>query len=192
MDGVNIELERLGHARTALRVSGRLRPGWCGSLATGLAGLGVDIVRGAALTSGAGIWKAEFELRCPKAGHLESEALGRLLKARPGASFASPLELLGYRLGRSTTHGGCLHLEVEALDRVGLIAALLRRLAYYSLFPAELRLETVDGIACDQLWLRGGAGSTPPPGSETALAARLEALVSRGSRASRVSTGPSR
>jgi len=172
-------LTREACALTRLRVSGRMRPGWCGNLSTGLADLGVDIARGRALTIGTGIWNAEFELRCPPACELSSLDLGRLLETRAAAGFTWPLELTAYRLSRSASRGGCLLLGVEASNRVGFLAALLRRLAYHALFPVELRLDSVDETARDQLWLRGIGGSIPTRATERIVTTNLDALVGR-------------
>jgi len=177
MGGVDIELERGERALALLHVSGHLRPGWCGNLATGLAGRGVDIVRGRATTLGDGVWNAEFELRCPRGGELPQEAVGRLLESESSRGIATPVELDRYRLERSGSRGGCLLLEVDAEDRCGFLAALLRRLAYFSLFPVELRLDTVDGAVRDRLWLRGGGDTVPKARTHTALTASLDALV---------------
>ena len=53
-DGVRVAIERRTDTLATLRLSGRLRPGWCGRLATGLASRGVDIASGRALNVTAG------------------------------------------------------------------------------------------------------------------------------------------
>lgn len=175
---IEVVYPKLGSA--LVRLSGRMRPGWCGNLSSGLAGRGVDILRGHAASEGAGSWSAEFELRCPADVNLSPSSLCRLLEADATAGFASPIELARYRLETSPARGGCLFLEVEAPDRVGVLAALLRRLAYHALFPVELRLDSSGSRARDQLWLRAGGDRTPSRRIEVALAASLEALVRGG------------
>jgi len=177
MGQIDIAVQRQTSARTSLRIEGRLRPGWCGSLATGLANLEVDIVRGQASAVAAGIWRGEFELSPARTGVISVAELGRMLEAPAVAGFTSPIELVDYRLEPVSSFGGSLHLEVAALDRVGLLAALLRRLAYHALFPAVLRLETVDRLARDELWLRSTGGSVPPAGTARAVTASLDSLV---------------
>jgi hypothetical protein len=179
MDGVDVVLERRARARRILRISGRLRPGWCGNLADGLAGRGIGIVRGHAVMVSAGTWHAEFELDCMRGTEPTPEQLGCLLDTEARAGFTTPIELLGFRLEDSETRGGCLRLEVEGRDRVGFLAALLRRLAYFSLFPVELDLETSGERVQDRLWLRGGGASVPRPATRAALAASLQALAAR-------------
>lgn len=181
MDGVELVLERRAVARQALRITGPLRPGWCGNLADGLAGRGVSIVRGNAVMVSAGSWRAEFELRCPPRRVPTREQLQRLLHAEARAGFTTPFELLDFRLEPSETRDGCLVLEVEGRDRVGFLAALLRRLAYFSLFPVELELDTAGQRVHDRLWLRGGGSCRPQPRTQQALAASLTALARPGS-----------
>ena len=71
-------------------------------------------------------------------------------------------------------------LEIEGEDRVGFLAALLRRMAYLSLFPVELELETSGGRALDRFWLRSAGDRAPSERARVALAASLEALVHSG------------
>lgn len=181
MSGTDIALERRGREVTLLRVAGRLRPGWCGNLAMGLAALDIDITRGHATSEGAGFWSAQLELLCPADDQPTREQIARLLESNGAAGFTLPLDLLSYGLAPSTRHGGCLLLELEAPNRVGFLAALLRRLAYFSLFPVELQLETSAGAARDRLWLRGGGDSLPAPRVAGALRVNLDALVGRSS-----------
>lgn len=177
MARVDVALEHRERAPTTLGIEGRLRPGWCGSLATGLASRGVDIVRGHAVSVSAGVWRARFELCCPDPAELRRDVLLEMLESGGAVGFTSPIELLGYRLEDVSGPGTALRLDVRARDRVGLLAALLRRLAYYSLFPSELRLETFARVACDRLWLRAAGGATPPPQIRRTLVASLDALV---------------
>ena len=60
---VELGLERRAPLESTLRVSGALRPGWCGNLSTGLAELGIDIVSGHAVRQAAAAWQGRFELR---------------------------------------------------------------------------------------------------------------------------------
>lgn len=154
-----------------------MRPGWCGKLATGLAGHGVDIRRGDAVQTASGSWRAEFVLTMPVDCEIGSDDITALMATDAGAGFTSRIVLFDYRLEESDAHQGCLRLDVEGEDRLGFLAALLRRLAFLSLFPVEFRLETVEGHARDRLWLRGGLGCAPQPNAMRTLAANLEALV---------------
>lgn len=177
---VKVDLGEAAHPATWLRISGALRPGWCGGLASGLADRGIDIVRGGATNGGAGVWEAEFELRCPVGDRPTRTEVRHLVEGEASVAFNAPLALQRYQLAASPSHGGSLLLQVEGRDRVGFLAALLRRLAYYALFPIELRLDTVGKAVRDCLWLRGGGGEVPRPGTQTTLAAALEALLRSG------------
>jgi hypothetical protein len=177
-DGVDVAWERRTEELVQLRVGGRLRPGWCGNLATGLAARGVDVVSGRAVTVAVGQWSAEFQLRCSESLQPSRGELVRLLVAEARAGFATPIRLVRYSLERSESHGGSLALEVAGLDELGFLAALMRRLAYFSLFPVELQLETVGPRVRDRLWLRGAGGRRPSPRAERALRASLDAHVS--------------
>jgi hypothetical protein len=178
-EGLDVDWKQRARDRATLRMSGSMRPGWCGKLATGLARRGIGIDRGHAMTVSAGSWLAEFQLVCPALPEPSPIDVGRLLAARDRAGFTTPIVLSGYTLETSDTRGGCLALEVEGEDRVGFLAALLRRLAFFALFPVELQLDTVGATVRDQLWLRGGGGRAPLPSTGDALAASLDALVKR-------------
>jgi hypothetical protein len=163
-----------------LKLAGRFPPGWCGNLAAGLARAGIAIESGRALSSAARGWRAELCLRAPGCGADPRQLdFGQLLETDAGAGFTTPIALLASRVGSSPRHGGCLTLAIEGEDRVGFLAALLRRLAYLSLFPVELELETRGGVAADLLWLRGAGGRQPCAGAARSLAASLGALVRR-------------
>lgn len=179
MGEARVRIEAGPGDRAILRVAGALPPGWCGNLATGLARRGIGIDSGHALCVHPGHWRGEFTLDCPRGERPLPTQLAPLLEVDAGAGFTTPIELLDYRLEPSRTREGCLILEVEGPDRVGFLAALLRRLAYLALFPVELRLETRRGLAHDRLWLRGAGGRAPLPRTEKALAASLDALVCR-------------
>jgi len=177
MDDLRVGFEPGPGSAAALSLYGRLRPGWCGNLASGLASRDIDIVRGHAIAPAPGAWRARFTLRrTPGVDPTEAE-LRHMLETDPGAGFTSPLELLGFALERSETRGGSLRLDIEARDRVGFLASLLRRLAFYALFPVELDLDTLEGRARDRLWLRGAGGTVPRPRTQAALDASLAALV---------------
>jgi len=97
------------------------------------------------------------------------------LKAREG--FSTPLRVGRFALQSALEHAGSLRLSVEARDRIGFLAALLRRLAYFSLFPVEMRLDTESDRIADELWLRAGGDRTPSTTTREALARALGALV---------------
>ena len=155
-----------------------LAPGWAGNLAAGLARVGVSIVRGHACGAGAGLWSSRIEV-VRTAGAADPRALGiaALATTDSGAGFAAPIELDHFALLPSLEHGGTLELRLEAADTMGFLAALLRRLAYFALFPVEMRLETRSGRIADEFWLCAGGSRAPSPAIAEALRAVLRSLV---------------
>jgi hypothetical protein len=169
-------VEPLGSGLHVLSLEGRLTPGWAGNLAAGLAERSISIERGEARASRLGCWSARFEVR-PLAGAPTLAALDLVALARTdaGRGFATPLRLHAYELDASDAHGGSLRLAVSAPDCVGFLAGLLRRLAYFALFPVALRLETQQGGISDELWLRGAGQRVPSANARAALGRALAA-----------------
>jgi hypothetical protein len=175
LDTPGFEIHRIGHGGYRLQLWGRLRPGWCGSLAEGLAGEGISLTSGFARKIGAMRWLAEFDLSQPPraTNPLVLDYLDIAGRELPAGS-TRPVRLADYRLVRSRKHGGSLTLDVMGEDAVGFLGALLMRLAALSLFPEELHLESNDGRVHDRFHLVG-IGRTEP--SEQTAAA-LEELLS--------------
>lgn len=173
-----VEVDRLGGDLYRVAFEGVLWPGWVGNLASGLAAQRVSILRGSALGGRAGLWTASFDvLRLPDApdpASLDLLALARL-EAREG--FSTPLRIARFALQPALEHDGSLQLAVAARDGVGFLAALLRRLAYFSLFPVEMRLDTRGDRVSDELWLRAGGDRPPSTTTREALARALDALL---------------
>jgi len=177
---VRASVEALGRERYELALEGRLAPGWAGNLAAGLAERCVSIDRGDARVSRAGLWNARFDVRrLPGAPALETLDLAALARADAGRGFANPLRLDAYELSQVEAHDGSLLLTLSAPDGVGFLAGLLRRLAYFALFPVELRLETRDERVADDLWLRGAGGRVPSARARSALERALAAHALR-------------
>ena len=168
--GPNVRVRPLGAERYRFYLEGSLTPGWAGNLASGLATSQFSIERGEARAERGGIWAARFEVRrLAGAVPFESIDVAALAATDAGEGFATPLRLIGFTLEASVERGGCLVVGVSAHDSVGFLAALLRRLAFFSLFPIELRLETRTGRVDDQLWLRGAGDRTPSLRAQEAL-----------------------
>ena len=171
---VRASVEAIGEGLHVLTVEGRLGPGWAGNLAAGLAERAISIERGEARASRLGLWSARFEVRplarAPTLAALDHVALAR---TDAGRGFATPLRLDAYELDASDAYGGSLRLAVSAPDYVGFLAGLLRRLAYFALFPVALRLETQTDRVADELWLRGAGQRVPSANAHAALARAL-------------------
>ena len=171
------QLVALGDDRFEMRLDGPLAPGWAGNLAAGLARAGISIDRGHARDTGAGVWTARVEI-VARPGAADPRALdpAKLVTLDSGAGFATPIELDHFALHTSLDHGGTLQLAIGAADTVGFLSALLRRLAYFALFPVDLRLETRDLRVADEFWLRAGGSRAPSRATESALRRALQAL----------------
>jgi hypothetical protein len=168
--GPSVRVRPLGAERFQFRLEGSLAPGWAGNLASGLAASQFSIERGEARAERGGIWAACFEVRrLAGAPPFDAIDVAALAATDSGEGFATPLRLFGFTLEASTERGGCLVVSVSAQDTVGFLAALLRRLAYFSLFPIELRLETRAGRVSDELWLRGAGDRMPSLRAQEAL-----------------------
>lgn len=182
MEKLVTRVEPLGGARFALYLDGPLAPGWAGNLAAGLARDGVSIDCGHARGTGAGQWSARIEVvRTPGATDPRSLDVAALATTDSGAGFATPIELDHFALHASLDHGGTLQLQIGAADAVGFLAALLRRLAYFALFPVELKLETQDTRIADELWLAAGGSRAPSTATVDALRSAMQALVRKPS-----------
>jgi len=161
-----------------LCLDGVLWPGWAGNLASALAARGVSVQRGLARAARGGIWTARFEvLRLPGAPELAALDLEALAREDAHEGFATPLRIDRFAVVPALEHGGSLHLSVGAADAVGFLAALLRRLAYLSLFPVEMRLETQGDRVADELWLRAGGSRRPSRAKREVLSRALGMLV---------------
>ena len=166
----SVRARALGAERYQFYLEGSLPPGWAGNLASGLAAQRISIERGEARAERGGIWTARFEVeRLAGARPFESIDIAKLAATDAGEGFATPLRLFDSSVEASQDRGGCLVVAVTAQDSVGFLAALLRRLAFFSLFPVEMRLETRRGRIEDALWLRGAGDRAPSARAHDAL-----------------------
>jgi hypothetical protein len=168
--GPSVRARPLGADRFQFYIEGSLPPGWAGNLASGLAAQRVSIERGEARAERGGVWAARFEVqRLAGAQPFASIDIAKLASTDAGEGFATPLRLIDFSVASTDDRGGCLELGVTALDTVGFLAALLRRLSYFSLFPIEMRLETRGDRIDDRLWLRGAGDRAPSARAQEAL-----------------------
>lgn len=176
--GVRVAVEGIEGGLHRIELAGVLAPGWAGNLASGLAAQRISIVRGSALGGGAGAWSARFDVRrLPGAPDPASLDVAEIARREAREGFSTPLRLARFAVEPSLAHRGSLRLVVEAADGVGFLAALLRRLAYFSLFPVEMRLDTTGERVRDELWLRAGGDRPPSTTVREALVHALGALL---------------
>jgi len=162
----------------SLVVRGRLPTGWSGNLSLGLARSGVDIVWGYARKLDGG-WEAEFRMQ-PKAPGVDPRHIDYLRLLRGRASDGDvPLVVTSYQVHPLP---GALALEICGVDCVGFLGGLLHRLAFLSLFPEEMSIETHAGEATDRFRLRSLAGREPSPETVRALNLMLGALARQANR----------
>ncbi len=175
---LHTNIEALGGDSYRVALDGVLWPGWVGNLSSGLAARRLSILRGHAQGNRTGAWRASFELmRLPEGDDPTTLDWIELAREEAREGFATPLRLERFELESVLDHDGSLRLAVAAEDRVGFLAALLRRLAYFSLFPVELRLETRGHHLLDELWLRSGGHRPPSSTTREALARVLNAGI---------------
>jgi hypothetical protein len=158
-----------------VRLGGLFRGAWMARLSTRLAeqALSIDHIH-ARLTTDQ-VWIAELHLLRLSPGvdplSLDYAALAEDESQGP---ISGRLVLDTFRLLESRDYGGSLMLTLEAPDSLGLLGALLVRLAQLQLFPVELHIETRAGRAYDSLWLAGAGGAPPSSDAHHALEELLD------------------
>lgn len=154
---------RMGIAnRRIISLSGRLASGWSGHFAHALAARAINIESGFASRNARGHWTAEFDVSL---GHGAAEPARldvRSLIAAPAMRSNWPdLRLTACSLTRPVGEPQVIAV-VEGRDQPGFLAQLLSQFACFSLFPVEMRIDTMRGHVRDRFHLRSVAGSAPP------------------------------
>ena len=165
----------LGPNEFRVRLGGLFTGAWMARLSTRLAEreLSIDHIH-ARLTTDQ-IWIAELHLiRVAEGIDPLSLDYAALAEDDSEGPISGNLAIDGYRLIESRDYGGSLMLTLEAPDSLGLLGALLGRLAHLELFPVELHIETRAGRAYDSLWLAGIGGAPPESGARDAVVELLD------------------
>jgi hypothetical protein len=176
-----VTLHHHGLQRYELAVHGRLEPGWAGRLSNGLAQRKINIMRVEAARSAGWQWRSMIDLDFFTAA-VKPDAIDFVsLMQAPAAPVAAPETLLidDYQMERSTRCDGSLYLELSGPDRIGLLSSLLNTFSLYSLFPAEMLVETQRKRVFDRFWLKGLGGSTPSEEATTAIRERMQECTRR-------------
>lgn len=167
--------------RYQLGLEGRLEPGWAGRLSNGLAQRRINILRVEAARRQGRQWSSLIDLdfgssriRPDTVDYLE------LSHAPVDTTLAEPLVLDDYQIERSTRCQGSLYLEVSGHDRIGCLSSLLNTFSLFSLFPAEMLVETQHKRIFDRFWLKGLGGSMPSNEAIAALRERMNELLHGG------------
>lgn len=170
-----VTLAQHGIQRYQLGLHGRLEPGWAGRLSNGLAQRKVNIMRVEAARHAGWQWHSTIDLDFYSAAVRPDTIDFIALSQAPAASSSAAEQLIidDYLLERSTRCEGSLYLEVSGPDRIGLLSSLLNTFSLYSLFPAEMLVETQQKRVFDRFWLKGLGGSAPSEEASAAIRERM-------------------
>jgi UTP:GlnB (protein PII) uridylyltransferase len=157
------EVTDLGARSYRIRLGGFFGPAWMANLCKGIAEHRLSIDRAHAMRARNQSWMAELVVIALEGASDPRELPYLEVAESMEMSRGAPLKLARYELVETADHGGTLRLELEADDTLGLLGALLARLADLQLYPVELHIETKNRRAHDCLWLGTlGLGGKPP------------------------------
>lgn len=166
-------LTPLPGGRHELKLWGKLPPRWLANLTGGLSAHGLDVQRGYAHKLSPTVWQGTFEFGAGGSfpPQLDFPAMAH---AAPAAGNE-----VGIRLDSFTVkpHEQALYVEVAGEDTVGFLMTLLKLFAFYSLYPAEVSIDTPHGRVHDRFWLKGLAGAEPSAEVAATLRAELAKFV---------------
>lgn len=169
------DLKYLGMRHYQLAMEGRFDPGWICGLSHGLAQRRINITRVEAARVTGRHWQSRLDLDF-SAALLAPDAVDYLALSKSYATvqaLAEPVVLDDYQLERSTKCEGSLYIEANGPDRIGVLSSLLNTFSLFSLFPAEMMVETKNRRIFDQFWLKGMGGSAPSNEAVAALRERM-------------------
>ncbi|MDD2335257.1 MAG: hypothetical protein PHD01_01615 [Geobacteraceae bacterium] len=157
-----------------VKIWGKFPPGWIGSLSSGLSRHKISIIRGKAWKS-LTYWETVFEVSKTRfatdPGNLDYLALAQEENITTPDDFFS---ISQFTLEPPEKHNGALYLEVKATDQLGFLGQLLNSLAFLTLFPEEISIDTVQGKIFDKFWIKGLGGNPPSATAQAALKRKLE------------------
>ena len=124
------------------------------------------------------LWQAEFQLAAGSAT-INLNRIDFLDFAKNGTDTDSPdtISLSEFSLGNPNENDGALYLELKAADQIGFLSSLLSRMAFYSLFPDAMIIETIDGRIYDRFWIKGVGGNVPSDTATATLKHKLEGYL---------------
>lgn len=171
--GTGFEIGENPDGHHQVRLWGYFPPGWLAAFATGMAKSGISIVDGTAKKVSAARWEATFTLDVPRHA-LDPHRIDfvELVKKQ-----AETVQLPAIRLDDLLVEhesDGTLRIDLKGADQPGFLMVILRNFAFYSIFPAEVSIRTVDNQVRDSFWLRGIGNSALP--AETVQAVREKLL----------------
>jgi len=162
-----------------LKIWGRFPPEWIGCLSSGLSRHKISIIKGKAKKSLA-YWETEFEIENTRLS-TDPRKLDFLALAKEESTTTQEISLsiTCYTLEPPEKHHGALYLEVKAADQLGFLGQILNSLAFLTLFPEEISIDTVQENIFDKFWIRGLGGSPPSAAAQTALKRKLDEWLTR-------------
>lgn len=158
-----------------LQLSGELPDDWSLGLARYLAGRGISLQNGYARRIEGRVWLAKLEIRTPSPVPLP-DFLAVALRHR-GARPAVEPPIGDFELGPNPRRRGQLALRVVARDAVGVLAAVLGRVAEVGLVTDEILLVTEGSAATHRLGVRRRDGGAPRADQRRTLCRALDELV---------------
>ena len=162
-----------------VKIWGRFSPEWIGCLSSGLSRHKISIVKGKAKKSLA-YRETEFEIeRTRLAGDPRKLDFLALAKEENNSSQENSLSLSRYTLESPEKLGGALYLEIMAADQLGFLDQILNNLAFLTLFPEEISIDTVQGNIFDKFWIRGLRENPPSAAAQAALKKKLEEWLTK-------------
>ena len=171
------EIKRNPSGTFILTIWGRFPPNWAGNLSTGFSQNRINIIRGNARKTKTS-WSAKFEIM-PARFATDPRGIDYIALALNGTDTELPprISIDEFTLVKPESNNGALLLEIKAADQLGFLGNILNRMAFYSLFPEEMIIETEDGRISDRFWVKGVGGLTPSESSINTLKQKLDSIV---------------
>jgi len=161
-----------------IELRGNLTTGWIGRLTTGLANNSISVLRGKAEKVAALDWTAMLEIDfCNAVCTPAAIDYLALINETSAHQTAEPVKLYSFLVERNNRHHGSLYVELTGADRIGFLAAMINLFSMYSLYPAEISIETNGLGISDRFWLKGLGGVLPSESASTAVIDRLKACT---------------
>lgn len=173
------EISRNPSGTFNLSITGRFQPDWLGNLSSGLSRNRINIISGTARKIRFS-WEATLEIASTRfATNLKNIDFLALARNGAGKNPVEQITLEEYTLGEPELNDGALYLEVKAGDQLGFLGILLNSLAFYTLFPETMIIETEQGKISDRLWIKGIGGTTPSKAAINSLKLKLEGFLGK-------------
>ncbi len=160
-------------------LAGPLPEGWALSLTRALADRGWSLRNGYARGDAAAGWLAELEVVPDLAAEAASPDFLALALGGPPPLAPPVPRVLDFDLREADSFGGCLTLQVDAWDALGLLAGVLGEVDRAGLAPVEMILETEEDCAFHHLAARAQGGGRPRPRQGRVLEAGMDRLLRR-------------